>query len=98
MMTLYVKSNCPFSARAIAGLDAFAVQYELKNIADEGVLDELMALGGKHQVPFLVDGDTMLYESQGIVDYIEKKCATEGNCAPVKPRIHFAKSDDICAS
>jgi glutaredoxin len=74
MMQLYVKTNCPFSARARAVLDAYQVAYEERNIEDEKVLTELLELGGKKQTPFLVDGEEMMYESQTIESYIERKC------------------------
>ncbi len=88
MITLYVKTDCPFSAKAMAVLDAYSVPYEKRNIKDEDALYELMELGGKKQTPFLVDGDTMMYESQSIQDYIEKKCAG-GVCDTRK--IHFTR-------
>lgn len=37
--------------------------------------DEVVALGGLNQVPFLVDGNTQMYESADIVRYIEEKFA-----------------------
>ncbi|HEU4677502.1 MAG TPA: glutathione S-transferase N-terminal domain-containing protein [Candidatus Paceibacterota bacterium] len=76
MTTLYVKTGCPFSAKAIGALDAYGVPYELKNIADPGVADELTEKGGKLQVPFLEDGETSMYESDGIVAYVESTYGT----------------------
>ena len=35
--------------------------------------ERLLTLGGKAQVPFLVDGDTMMYESDDIIDYLNQK-------------------------
>lgn len=35
--------------------------------------DEVIALGGKSQVPFLVDGDTQMYESDDILRYVIAK-------------------------
>ena len=87
MITLYVKSNCPYSRRAIEELDARNVPYELKNISDPAVALELIELGGKRQVPFMDDHgpcdaaqhltpcmvheDTLMYESNDIIKYIE---------------------------
>ncbi len=93
-MQLFVKTNCPFSLRARAALDAYEVLYEEKNIGDPEAYAELMELGGKEQTPFLVDGDTMMYESQSIIEYIEQNCA--GNlCAGEKPIIHFTKGEEV---
>lgn len=48
------------------------MEFTLKNIADEGVADELIARGGKRMVPYLVDEETgvEMYESDDIVDYL----------------------------
>lgn len=82
MITLYVRTGCPFSAKAIAALDAYNVPFTEKNIADPGVLEELMELGGKKQVPFLDDDnmtpifhddDILVYESDKIIAHIEEK-------------------------
>ncbi|MCF7815615.1 MAG: glutathione S-transferase N-terminal domain-containing protein [Candidatus Pacebacteria bacterium] len=73
MSTLFVKTGCPFCAKVITTFDAQGISFEEKNIADENNAAELMVLGGKRQVPFLVDGDVLMYESDDIVSYIEEK-------------------------
>lgn len=78
MITLYIKSPCPYSARAIAALNLFNVSFEQKNIADEGIWEEVVALGGRHKVPFLVDGDIQLYESDEIIEYVQKRYGNNG--------------------
>lgn len=40
--------------------------------------EKLVAIGGKNQVPFLVDGDVNMYESQDIIQYLEKKFSKVG--------------------
>ncbi len=88
MITLYVKSNCPYSLKAIAALDVRNIPYTLKNIADPAVAQELIDIGGKRKVPFLEDdapcdaaqhlapcllqGEVQMYESDDIVKYIEE--------------------------
>lgn len=48
------------------------LEVEEKKISDEGVWDEVMAKGGKHQVPFLVDDErgVAMYDSSDIVKYL----------------------------
>ncbi len=89
-MILYVKTDCPFSARARAVLDAYQVAYEERNIKDRAVLEELLALGGKKQTPFLVDGEEMMYESQSISEYIERKC--HGGICEEGPKLECVRS------
>lgn len=96
MIILYVKTGCPFCAKVLAVLDAYELKYTEKNVADPGIADELLKLGGKKQEPFMVDGVTMLYESGAIIEYIEKKYASQTGVA--KPKIHFAKGTDVCPS
>jgi glutathione S-transferase len=94
MITLYVKTGCPFSAKAMAALDAYGVDYEQRNIKSAVFLKELMALGGKKQTPYFVHGDEQFYESDRIVAYVEEHFADipeEG-----KPRVHMAKNDALC--
>lgn len=73
-----MKSPCAFSARAIAVLNLYNVPYTQKNIAEPGVWEELERVGGRHKVPFLVDGDIQLYESEEIIEYVEKKFGKKG--------------------
>ena len=96
MIQLYVKTGCPFCAKVIAVLDAYQIPYEEKNVSDPAVVEKLIALGGKKQEPFMVDGETMMFESQNIVDYLEKKYAETVGDGPRKPRIHFAKGTELC--
>ncbi len=75
MLTLYVRTNCPFSAMALKKLEDLNLEFEEKNVADEGVVDELIALGGKKQEPFLVDSETgkSMYESDAITEYLQEQ-------------------------
>ncbi len=94
MITLYLKTGCPFSARVLAVVDAHQIPFLEKNIATDGIFDELESIGGRHKVPFMIDGDIMMYESDAIVEYLEKKYKKEG--AVVKPRIHYTDGVDMC--
>jgi len=94
MITLFVKTGCPYCARVLAVCHTRDIPFEEKNIADDTISNELIALGGKRQVPFLVDGETRMYESDDIIKYLEEKFP-----APLgKPKIHFAKGGDACPS
>ncbi len=96
MITLFVKTGCAFCTRTIAVLNRHKISYEEKNVSDPAVVEELIALGGKKQAPFLVDGDTMMYESQSIIEYIERKYTNTPPGEKPKPKIHFAKGTDVC--
>ena len=72
MLTHYVKTGCPFCAKALAKVQELNLTIEEKNIADSAVAAELIARGGKRQVPYLVDSDRSveMYESDDIVAYL----------------------------
>ena len=88
MLTLYVKTGCPYCAAVLAKLNELGISFEEKNIADSKVAEELIKHGGKRQVPYmededpcenakhntpcLVDEDVEMYESADIIEYLEK--------------------------
>lgn len=97
MLTLYTKASCPFCRRVMAVVDRLGIEIELNDIAeDTAYAEELIARGGKQQVPYLVDDEASveMYESEDIVAYLQKldsKPAAAG-----KPRLHV--SDSTCVS
>jgi glutaredoxin len=74
MLTLYVKTGCPWCAIVLKKLGELDLKFEQKNIADDTVAAELVKRGGKRQVPYLVDSTKKveMYESGDIVKYLEK--------------------------
>ncbi len=73
-LILYVKTGCPWAKRVLDFADQNGITFELRNIADPGVADELIERGGKRQVPYLVDvkNAVEMYESADIVEYLKK--------------------------
>lgn len=76
MITLFAKTGCPYCAKVLTKLDEFGLSFEKRNIADDSVAEELVAIGGKRQVPYMIDGEVRMYESGDIIEYLEK---TYGN-------------------
>ncbi len=74
MLTLYVRTGCPFCEKVLDEMAILGIEPALKNIADEGVAKDLVARGGKQQVPYLVDDERKveMYESNDIVEYLRK--------------------------
>jgi glutathione S-transferase len=99
MLNLYYKESCPFCQRVLQMAENLGVTFELKDIeSDDAIAAELISLGGKRQVPYLVDTDkgTAMYESGDIIDYIRDNYA--GTAAADKPRIHQAGPDATCVA
>jgi glutathione S-transferase len=80
MLTLYVKTGCPYCARVLEEAKTLGIHPDIKNIDEPGVAEELMKVGGKHQEPFMVDPEhqTKMYESENIVQYLDKTFGGEG--------------------
>ena len=75
MITLYVRTGCRYCAQVLQAVDELHVPVTLKNVADPGVAEELIRIGGKKQEPFLIDDEaqTLLYESDVIEQYLRDK-------------------------
>lgn len=73
MFNLYILESCPYCRKVMNFLDEKGVQYtkiDIKNKANE---EALIKIGGKRQVPFLIDTDRniQMYESNDIIEYIK---------------------------
>ena len=85
-LTLYYGSGSPYAWRAQLALEHKALPYDLKVLsfsAGDTRKPEFIALNPRHQVPVLVDGDFVLYESNAIVEYLDE--AYPGRGAPLFP-------------
>jgi len=85
-LTLYYGSGSPYAWRVQLALEHKALTYELKVLsfsAGDTRKPEFLALNPRHQVPVLVDGDFVLYESNAIVEYIDE--AFPGRGSPLFP-------------
>ena len=85
-LTLYYGSGSPYAWRAQLSFEHKALPYELKVLsfaAGDTRKPEFVALNPRHQVPLLVDGDFVLWESNAIVEYLDE--AYPGRGAPLFP-------------
>ena len=76
MLKLYVKTGCPFCERVLDYASAHSIPLQERNIYNEEQnLEELLQIGGKHQVPFLLDESAgiSLYESDDIIEYLKQR-------------------------
>lgn len=78
MYTLYMKPTCPYCQKVMRHAEEKGIALNYKDIiADESVAEELIARGGKRQVPYLVDEETgtEMYESDAIMQYLDAHAA-----------------------
>ena len=73
MLDLYILDTCPYCKKVMAYLDEHKMKYNKINIEDKSNEEALIKLGGKRQVPFLVDKDRniQMYESLDIIEYLK---------------------------
>ncbi len=86
MLNLYYKPSCPYCARVLAANEKIRAPLTLLDVLSAtGVMAELMAKGGKTQVPFLEDTDRgiSMYESADIIVYLNEHYGNGGTvCVP----------------
>ncbi len=95
MLTLYFRPTCAFCRRVMAVIDRLGLEVELKDISDQTIADELLARGGKIQVPYLVDTirAVEMYESDAIVAHLQTHYGVK-----TAPKVRMHISDNACVS
>ena len=70
MLDLFVLESCPYCQKVMSFLDK---KIDINNKESEATL---IRMGGKRQVPFLVDLDRniQMYESNDIIEYLKTIC------------------------
>lgn len=73
MFDLYILESCPYCKKVMSFLDEHKIKYNKIGIENKENEDVLIKLGGKRQVPFLVDKERniQMYESSDIIEYIK---------------------------
>lgn len=76
MLELFVLETCPYCQKVMSFLDKEHMRYEKIDISNKESEDALIKLGGKRQVPFLVDTERniQMYESNDIIEYLKTIC------------------------
>lgn len=75
MLELYQFEQCPYCAKVRTKMTELELDYIIRNVPQGSHKRSFLeTLGGKQQVPFLVDQDrgVMMYESDDIIAYLEK--------------------------
>jgi glutathione S-transferase len=77
MIQVYVRAGCPFCQKVEKAAAALGLKegsdIEFINAAPGTPGREVvLSLGGKAMVPFLVDGEQRMYESDDIIAYLEQ--------------------------
>ncbi|MES2931289.1 MAG: glutathione S-transferase N-terminal domain-containing protein [Patescibacteria group bacterium] len=72
MLILYMRPGCPYCARVFKAAEELTISFDERNINEPGINAELLARGGKRQVPYLVDTErgVEMYESEDIIKHL----------------------------
>lgn len=73
MFELFMLETCPYCKKVTDFLDNNNIKYKKINIINKESEEALVKIGGKRQVPFLIDNDrnVQMYESEDILEYLK---------------------------
>jgi glutaredoxin 2 len=73
MLLLYILEECPYCQKVIKHMEEHNIEFRALAISNPVNLDELLILGEKDQVPFLVDTEknAKMFESEDIIQYVD---------------------------
>lgn len=73
MLDLFILETCPYCKKVMSYMDENGIPYNKIDITDKASENSLIQIGGKRQVPFLVDKDRniQMYESNDIIEYVK---------------------------
>ena len=71
MLELFILETCPYCKKVMAYFDENNVKYKKIDISNKENEESLIRIGGKRQVPFMIDKDRniQMYESNDIIEY-----------------------------
>lgn len=73
MIRLFMLNTCGYCRKVIEYLDENNIPYEKIDISEKENEEALVRIGGKRQVPFIIDTDKNIemYESNDILEYLK---------------------------
>lgn len=76
MIELFMLETCPYCHKIIKFLDENNIDYKKIDISNKESEESLIQIGGKRQVPFIVDNERniQMYESADIIEYLKTIC------------------------
>ena len=73
MLDLYILEYCPYCKKVMDFMNEHNIKYNKIDTENKIYEEALIKIGGKRQVPFLVDNDRniQMYESNDIIEYVK---------------------------
>ena len=72
MIELFIRDFCGYCKKVMTYLNEHSIPYKTIDISERANEEELVRIGGKRQVPFLLDREKKveMYESDDILEYL----------------------------
>lgn len=73
MIELFMLPTCPYCHKVMDYMDEHGIEYKTIDINDKQNEEALIKIGGKRQVPFIVDKEhnVEMYESGDIIEFLK---------------------------
>jgi glutaredoxin 3 len=71
-LTLYHSAGCPYCQKVSRFMEMKGITVPMKSTWEDNNREELIAIGGKPQVPCLVIDGKAMYESDDIIAWLDK--------------------------
>ena len=73
MLELFILETCPYCLKVMKFLNDKNIDFRKIDISNKESENSLIQIGGKRQVPFLVDKERniQMYESNDIIEYLK---------------------------
>ena len=73
MLELFILESCPYCHKVMDFLNKENIDYRKIDIKNKESEESLIKIGGKRQVPFLIDNERniQMYESNDIIEYLK---------------------------
>lgn len=73
MIELFMLEHCGYCQKVMKFLDENNIPYKKIDISDKANEESLIRIGGKRQVPFMIDKEhgIEMYESRDIIEYLK---------------------------
>lgn len=84
MISLYERTDCPFCWKSRIALEELGIKYEIVSTRLGEKHPDVVRLSPTGTVPVMVDGDTVVWDSAVIVDYLDSRYAP-GRLVPPDP-------------
>ena len=84
MIRLYERTDCPFCWKVRIGLEELGISYETISTRLGEKHPDVVRLSPARTVPVMVDGDSVIWESAVILDYLDSRSAP-GQLIPPDP-------------